>query len=76
MALVSGVTVRGSCENASVFDKSNGIFAVKQNSYRINSRGKGNEFDILLSCLCFMGPMTRAVSTDEFYCRVLWGRES
>ena len=69
----------GSCENASVFDKSNGIFYCKTKLlplYRINSRGKGNEFDILLSCLCFMGPMTHAVSADEFYFRVLWGRES
>jgi hypothetical protein len=56
-----------------------GLWQVKRNFccktkllplYRINSRGKGNECDILLSWLCFMGPMTCAVSTDEFYCRV------
>jgi len=48
LALVSSVTVRGSCENASVFDKSNGIFAVKQNSYRYTvSTVEGREMNLI-----------------------------
>jgi hypothetical protein len=48
LALVSGVTVRGSCENASVFDKSNGIFAVKQNSYLYTvSTAEGTEMNLI-----------------------------
>jgi len=48
LALVSGVTVRGSRENASVFDKSNGIFAVKQNSYLYTvSTAEGREMNLI-----------------------------
>jgi len=39
---------RGSCENASVFDKSNGIFAVKQNSYLYTvSTAEGREMNLI-----------------------------
>ena len=48
LALVCGVTVRVSCENASVFDKSNGIFAVKQNSYLYTvSTAEGREMNVI-----------------------------